>query len=156
MDPYGIRSCTVALPFCHFTLKAPKPLQKAYPRELTTIGDHLRKKRLDLKLFQKDVAKIIGCDECSIWNWENNYNEPVLKFIPKIIDFLGYVPYDVSKLSFGERIKIIRQSNGLTIRELARELGVDPKTIWNWEKGEHKPTKELRERLEKSCISLKL
>jgi transcriptional regulator with XRE-family HTH domain len=99
-----------------------------------------------LKLFQKDVAKIIGCDECNIWNWENNYNEPVLKFIPKIIDFLGYVLYDVSKLTFGERIKIIRQSRGISGRELAKKVGIDPSTIYSWEKGEHKP-KKLRERL---------
>ena len=136
------------LPFCHFTLKAPKPLSKAYPRELKTIGDHLRKKRLDLKLLQKDVAKIIGCDECSVWNWENNYSKPVLKFIPKIIDFLGYVPYDVSKLTLGERIKIIRQSYGMTGRELAKELEIHPDTLYGWEKGEHKPLKELWERLE--------
>ncbi|MBU1626300.1 helix-turn-helix domain-containing protein [bacterium] len=106
--------CMVALTFCHFELKAQKPLPEAYPRELKTIGDHLRKKRLDSKLFQKDVAKIIGSDECSIWNWENNYNKPVLNFIPKIIEFLSYIPYDVSFLSFGERLKIARQSLGMT------------------------------------------
>jgi len=136
------------LPFCHFTLKAQKTLPEAYPLELVTIGDHLRKKRLDLKLFQKDVAKIIGCDECSIWNWENNYNIPVLKFIPRIIDFLGYVSYDVSSLTLGERIKIARQSFGMTGRELANELGIHPDTLYSWEKGEHKPSKELWERLE--------
>ncbi len=133
----------VALPFCHFTLKSQKPLPEAYPRELTTLGDHLRKKRLDLKLFQKDVAKIIGCDECSIWNWENNYNIPVLKFIPKIINFLGYVPYDITTLTLGERIKTIRQSLGMTGRELAKELGIHPDTLYSWEKDEHKPTKKL-------------
>ena len=144
----------VALPFCHFTLKARKPLPKAYPRELVTIGDHLRKKRLDLKLFQKDVAKIIGCNVCNIRNRENNYSEPVLKFIPKIIDFLGYAPYDVSKLTFGERIKIARESKGLSIRGLARELGVDPKTIWSWENNKHEPNKELKEKLKRFVIFL--
>ena len=108
------------MPLCHFTLKAPKPLPEIYPRELKTIGDHLRKKRLDLKLLRKDVARIIGCDECSIWNWENNYNEPALKFIPKIIKFLGYALYYVSLLSFGGRLKIARQSLGTTGRELAK------------------------------------
>jgi len=53
-----------------------------------TIGDHLRK-RLDLGLFQKDVAVFIGVDICTVTNWEKNKGEPQLRFIPKITDFLG-------------------------------------------------------------------
>ena len=71
-----------------------------------------------------------------------------MKFIAKIIDSRGYVPYDEMILSLDERIKIARQSKGLSIRGLARELGVDPKTIWSWENNKHKPTKELWDRLE--------
>ena len=47
--PPGFRTCTVALPFCHFSLKSKKPSSSQYPRVLLTIGDHLLKKRLDLK-----------------------------------------------------------------------------------------------------------
>ena len=47
---------------------------------------------MDLKLFQKDAAKMIGVDETSIWNWENNQSKPVSKLLPKIIGFLGYCP----------------------------------------------------------------
>jgi len=32
------------------------------------MGKHIRKRRIDLGLMQKDVAKIIGVSECSIWN----------------------------------------------------------------------------------------
>ncbi|MHB9013211.1 MAG: hypothetical protein ACYC49_13440 [Ignavibacteriaceae bacterium] len=49
-----------ALPICKVTLKAKKPISKAYPVVLNTIGDHIRKLRVELKLFQKDVAKILG------------------------------------------------------------------------------------------------
>jgi len=140
------------LPFCHFTLKAQKPLPEAYPQKLRTIGDHLRKKRLDKKLLQKNVAKIIGCDACSIWNWENNYNEPALKFIPKIIDFIGYLPYDVSSLTFCHRIKRIRQSLGMTGRKLAKELRIHPDTLYSWEKGEHKPSRKLWKKFNESFI----
>jgi DNA-binding XRE family transcriptional regulator len=82
----------VALPCCHITLKAQKPLQCAYPQTLKTLGDHLRKRRLDLKLLQKVVAQKIGVGETSIYNWENNLTKPALRFIPKIVEFLGYVP----------------------------------------------------------------
>jgi DNA-binding XRE family transcriptional regulator len=74
------------------TLKAQKPLNSAYPLELRTLGDHIRKRRLDLKLFQKEVARLIGVDEVTIWNWENNKVKPTHWRLPKIIKFLGYVP----------------------------------------------------------------
>jgi len=55
------------LPFCHLTLKAKKPLPLGYPQILKTLGDHLRKRRLDLNLLQKEVAEIIGVDETTIY-----------------------------------------------------------------------------------------
>jgi hypothetical protein len=47
------------LPCCQIRLKAQKPLPSAYPQTLKTLGDHLRKRRLDLQLFQKDVAQML-------------------------------------------------------------------------------------------------
>jgi DNA-binding XRE family transcriptional regulator len=81
-----------ALPFCHISLKAPRPLTPGYPQTPVTIGEHLKKRRLDLKLFQKNVARIIGVDETSIWNWENGQSRPASRLIPKIWKFLGYCP----------------------------------------------------------------
>ena len=66
-------SVTLALPFCHVRLKSPKPHPNSrYPKELNTLGDHLRKRRLDLDLVQKDVNRILGVDKTTITNWENN------------------------------------------------------------------------------------
>jgi DNA-binding XRE family transcriptional regulator len=48
-----------------------------------------------LKLIQKDVARIIGVDDTSIWNWENNQSRPVSRLIPKIWEFLGYCPVNL-------------------------------------------------------------
>lgn len=80
------------MPICNIQLKAKKPNKKPYPKELVTYGDHLRTKRLDLNLFQPQVAKIINVTTDSITNWELNRNEPNLNQIPKIILFLGYKP----------------------------------------------------------------
>lgn len=62
----------VALPIRQITLKVQKPPNSAYPTALFTIGDHIKKKRLDMNLFQKDVAKLLGVKEESIYNWENS------------------------------------------------------------------------------------
>jgi len=74
-------------------LSAKKPKSEAYPAVLRTYGDHIRAKRLDLGLLQMHVAEEIGVDECSIYNWESNRVAPSLRLIPRIIEFLGYVPH---------------------------------------------------------------
>ena len=74
-------------------LNGKKPKNKAYPKEVKTIGDAIRHRRLDLGLKQKDVAKIIGCDETSVLNWEKGYNSPRSDKMVSIEKILGvYFP----------------------------------------------------------------
>ena len=70
-------------------LNGKKPKDQAYPREIKTIGDAIRKRRLDLALKQRDVAKIIGCDETSVLNWEKGHTFPGTNKISDIRRFLG-------------------------------------------------------------------
>jgi DNA-binding XRE family transcriptional regulator len=79
----------VALLFCRVRLTGRKPKDKAYPTEIKTIGDAIRKKRLDLGLNQKEVAKIIGCNAASVLNWEKGYNEPTINKMSGIVRFSG-------------------------------------------------------------------
>ena len=136
------------MPFCHLALRAQKPLSEAYPKQLKTLGDHLRKRRLDLALTQKDVADRLGADEASVWNWEKNRSNPSLRFVPGIIDFLGYQPDDTKPESLGQRIVAFRRLRGLTQKELARQMGVNPSTIANWEREEPHLSQSLGERLD--------
>ncbi len=126
---------TLTLPFCHLTLKAPKPLPSNYPLQLKSLGDHIRKRRLDLKILQKEAAKKIGVDETTIWFWENNRVEPSISFIPKIIGFLGYIPFDTKYNSLGETIITFRRIHGLSQKKLASLIGIDSTTIGSWERG---------------------
>lgn len=59
-----------------------------YPENPKNIGDKLRKRRMDLGLEQKDVAKIIGVTEPSIWNWEHGWKSGK-RYMKKIEGFLG-------------------------------------------------------------------
>jgi transcriptional regulator with XRE-family HTH domain len=58
----------------------------------SSIGEHLRRVRLDRDLWQKDVAREIGCSAASLLNWEKGRAEPELRFLPAILRFLGYDP----------------------------------------------------------------
>jgi DNA-binding transcriptional regulator YiaG len=62
-----------ALLFCRVRLNRKKPKDKAYPKKVTTIGDAIRKRRLELRLRQKDLAKIIGYDKTGVLNWEKGH-----------------------------------------------------------------------------------
>jgi transcriptional regulator with XRE-family HTH domain len=127
------------LPFCHFEIRAPRPKPAQYPKQVNTLGDHIRARRLDLKLLQRQVASQVGVHAQTVTNWEGNESSPEVHFIPAIIQFLGYDPLP-SGASLSERLATRRRVLGLSQRELAERMGVDPGTLQGWEAGRHKPT----------------
>ena len=109
---------TVALLFCHLELRAARPKSDRYPKELNTLGDHIRARRLDLGLFQSQVAELIGVCPLTITNWEGNASQPPVHYMPAIIRFLGYDPSPLAT-TFPERLIAARRTQGLTQRQLA-------------------------------------
>ena len=63
--PTGARVSVLCCPPSYLLL--PKPII-GIPQELITLGDHIKKKRLENNLFQKDVGKIIVTDNFTIVN----------------------------------------------------------------------------------------
>jgi transcriptional regulator with XRE-family HTH domain len=90
---------------------------------------------LDRGLWQKHVAQEIGCSKASLLNWEKGRAEPELRFLPAILRYLGYDPRP-EPATFGGRIRAAREAAGLSERELARRLGLDPGTLAAWERDE--------------------
>jgi transcriptional regulator with XRE-family HTH domain len=147
------------LPFCHLHLLGWKSLNAAYPNEVRTLGDAIRKRRLDLGLRQRDVAKQIGCNKTSVANWEKNRNEPRIIHLAGVVAFLGYDPFarqsetcaptapngeSENGRSCGERLLSHRKARGLTQKQFARKLGVDPCTLAKWEQGKREPRGDFR------------
>jgi transcriptional regulator with XRE-family HTH domain len=99
------------------------------------LGEHLKRRRLDLSLTQKKAAEAIGAHFKSYDNWEKDKHEPEFRYWPGLIGFLGYDP-NPEPQTLGERIKAKRRREGLTLREAAARLGIDPGTFETWEKGE--------------------
>jgi transcriptional regulator with XRE-family HTH domain len=126
------------LPFCHARLKGPRPLPRSYPQVLLTIGDHLRKRRLDLGLLQREVATQVGVDTATVTNWELNRTIPELRFFPGIVRFLGYAPR-AEPLTLADRIHAARMIRGLSQRKVADMLNLDPGTIAKYERGLREP-----------------
>lgn len=126
----------------------PKPPSPGYPLQPQTLGEHLKKRRLDVGLRQKDLARRLETSLFNIWNWQRNVTGPSLRFLPRITSFLGYAPLDTSDLTLGQQILTYRRVRGLRQEDLARQLGVDPSTLASWERGSPEPMGKHRERLE--------
>lgn len=142
------RDLIPALPFCHLRLNSKK--SSTYPRleECDTLGDHLKRRRLELGLLQRQVAPKLGINRFTLANWEKNRREPGIRHYPAIMDFLGYCPSRAGT-TFGERLMLHRTHRGLSRRALARAVGADPSSIGRWEAKEHIPTTSGVRRLEK-------
>jgi transcriptional regulator with XRE-family HTH domain len=129
----------VALPFCHFELRAVRPRSSQYPKQINSLGDYIRTRRLDLKLLQKQLADQVGVHELTITNWEGNATVPEIRFMPAIIQFLGFDPLPPAE-SLPERLAAARRVLGLSQRKMAEKLGIDPSTLMGWEAGRHQPS----------------
>ncbi|MBI2514504.1 MAG: transcriptional regulator [Opitutae bacterium] len=110
------------------------------------MGDHLRKRRLELGLQQKDVAKKLGANVTSVLNWERNKRKTELRFLPAIYDFVGYVP-EFRAETIAERLVAFRRGRGWSQKQFARALRVDPTTLSRWETGKKTPTGVYRVRV---------
>ena len=121
------------------------------PTEPHSIGDHIRKRRLGLKMLQREVAEQIGVCEPSVFNWEANTSQPDFRYMPAIIDFLGYDPLPPANTLAGQLVRQ-RTSLGLSQKESAERLGVDPTTLARWERGEREPKGEFAKRAERFLV----
>ena len=129
-----------ALPICRRKLSGCRPLASAYPKELLRIGDHVRKRRLDLKLLQKDIGQQLGVHCASVTNWELGKTDPELCHMPAVIQFLGYDPRPKTEpQTLAEKIVVYRVQRGLSQKRFSKMLGVDVTTLARWERGERVP-----------------
>jgi len=102
---------------------------------------------MDLGLRQSDVADRIGVWTSTVNYWEKNRFNPEVQYVPKIIAFLGYDPFQPPPASFPLLLKAARIAAGLTRRQLAARLGVHPGTVAEWERGQVRPVEASRKRI---------
>jgi len=99
-----------------------------------------------LRFLQGEIAEKNGVDESTINNWERQRNQLEIRFIARIIEFLGYAPY-YPGAPLGRRLRFVRQSLGITQRNLANLLGVGWSSVRNWDLGRRLPIPNYREKI---------
>jgi len=120
-----MQGCVALLQFIPITLKALKPKETDF--EPQTLGEHIRKQRLELGLTQKQAADRLRVTSFTVLNWEKGHTEPPIETVPAILRFLGYDPFPQPQ-NLPKRLLAKRRVMGWSIRQAARQLGVDPGT----------------------------
>jgi DNA-binding transcriptional regulator YiaG len=65
-----------------------------YPANPKTLGEHIRKRRIDLHMSMTQLANALelGVSKAAIEKWENNQNCPTKENRRRIVEFLGFDP----------------------------------------------------------------
>jgi transcriptional regulator with XRE-family HTH domain len=135
------------------------------PKEPTTIGGHLRRRRLQLKIYQWEAARRLGVSMVTLSRWERDTIYPTWAFQVRIVEYLGYDPFTnpalgrpkgnettgVALLSQNQAVSIAvaLRNHRLGLRkntkEFAKELGVAVRTLRDWELGRHIPCRRFNQ-----------
>lgn len=113
----------------------------------------LKDLREDRDLYQKEIANYLGITQSNYSKWEIGTKIIPLKYLNKLCNYynvsMDYMleitnkKFDKSikkldsldKAIIGKRIKTIRDTNNLTVRDVAKELITTPSTISAYETG---------------------
>lgn len=88
-----------------------------------------------LAITQEEAATLLGVNAWTVHNWETGQRKPEIRFLPTLVGFLGYDPEPVNEGTLAGRLVAKRRELGLTQREAARSLQIDPGTWAGWELG---------------------
>ena len=141
-DDRLIRLCAI---FVNCSFKAKKP---CYPLNLNTLGDYLRKERLNRGLSLISVSRLLKICPDTVMAWEENRKNPRLRASHRIIDFLGYFPpITTNRFSLRKQLYFARLIRGQTQRKAAKIIGLGASKFIKIELGKRRATGEIREKI---------
>jgi len=126
--------------FLQFGFKSLKSLRPvSFKRNPKSLAEHLFRRRSQLKLRQKDVARMMGIGLFTYLTWETGQVlQPDIRGWKAIIQFLGYDP-NGEPADFSERLISYRRRHGLSQKKMAEVIGCDPAVLSRWEATQSKP-----------------
>ena len=117
------------MPFCRQTPLTLKALRaKDYCENPHTLGEHLKKRRRELRLFQKEAANRMGVGTDTYANWRKGKTEPVASQFRPVVAFLGYDPMP-APTTLAARLQAKRRTLGVTFSQVAWYLGWNSGTL---------------------------
>jgi len=110
-----------------------KPQKQQYADNPQTLGEHIRKKRIEARQTQLEVSQIIGVDEETVYGWERGMYVPQVRSYPGVIAFLGYYPFMHETESIAGKLLQLRYCKGFSCKQMALVLECDTATERRWE-----------------------
>lgn len=98
------------------------PQKRGFIKNPKTIGEHIRKKRMQVGLFQNDVARLLNVTADCVTYWENNRSTPQINYYPRIISFLGYNPFKINTNTLSGKIFAYRCIHGLSAKKVENHI----------------------------------
>lgn len=120
------------------SVKKPKDSNK-YPKEIITIGDEFKQARLDRKLTQIEVAKLLNVNKNFIYELENSKRKLSIFALHKAFLFLGFIPktLKINTTILQGKLFTHRIKNNFTYSKLGKKIKLDKSTLSNFEKGKN-------------------
>ena len=117
------------------------------------LGPRLKSHRIAWDMTQADLAEHLNVPSATIGSWERGKGTPTVQNGPQLAEWLtdpvpaGRMREPVNS-DLGERIKTKRVMLGISQAELGRRLGVDKKSIREWESGRRAPSRTYAQTLD--------
>jgi len=125
------------LPILPLNLTYPKPKHYKYPKDIVTVGDELRKTRMDRNLSQYAVAEMMGVNKNLVHEIELGKYGNTIYALHYVCIFLGYLPttLNIDTTTLRGKLFAHRIVYGLTYTALAKKVGLDKSTLARFERG---------------------
>jgi len=98
-------------------------------------------------MLQRELARLFAVETATITNWEKDRTKPRLRYLTKIVQFLGYSPLENAPKTMGERLLYYRRIRGIKQNELALRIGIDPTTLSRIEWGRGKSMSAVQKKV---------
>lgn len=121
----------------------------------TSLGEYARERRQSLSIKQQDLADALGYTVQAISKFENGHSELALSSLPSLAKLLSLSLDDLlheadipagpasngvfSEDNIASNLAYLRGKNGLTIIEAASKVGINRRTLLNYESGQSLP-----------------
>lgn len=91
--------------------------------------------RIERGQYQSEIAKMFRVTTDTVTNWELNRSKIERIYLPVIEEYLGYLPEGYELTILARKLIQYRWERKISIKQIAREIGVDYSCITNAEKG---------------------
>lgn len=107
------------------------------------LGDKIKALRKEKKLTQDDLANILNVHKTNVSKWERNKYKPSIDILANIADYfqvsVDYLIDNEPAILLGEKLKDLRKTKGLTLKEVADNIGLGESTISLYENNNRRP-----------------